>query len=206
MSRSKSVWFGAAVLLPVVLVAAGPLAADQNGWEVGLKLGSSSFERSFGEQDRPKVFDDSVDASAVEVTYFFHDYLGVQAGYQNLGTFRGVGSSCPFDPKTCREILALFAPAVAEAEVTGWSLAVVPRWSFTRRLAARGKLGVFDRETELSSDVQLEGGGRDRVRLSGTDFLVGAGLHYRVAKRLGALIEYQRTDLDTAAVGLTWSF
>ncbi len=90
--------------------------------------------------------------------------------------------------------------------MTGWSLAVVPSWPFTRRLAAYGKLGVFDRETELSSDVQLIDGGRDFDRLSGTDLLTGVGLNYQFGKSLGALIEYQRTDVDTAAFGLTWSF
>lgn len=195
------------VLLAVVVLAGGrPLVAEPSGWEVGLKFGRSSLEQSFGEQQRHKSFDDRAGASAVEIAYFFNEYVGVQAGYSELGTFRGTGSSCPFDPRTCRETLALFAPAAVEAEVTGWSLAVIPSWPFTERLAAYGKLGVFDRDTELSSDVELIGGGRDFDRLSGTDLLTGVGLRYRFGKGLGTLVEYQRAELDSATLGLTWRF
>jgi hypothetical protein len=201
------VWYGASALLAAVLVGGGdPLAADEKGWEGGLKFGRSFLEQSFGEQQRHKSFDHRADASAVEIAYFFNEYLGVQAGYNELGTFRGTGSSCPFDPRTCRETLALWAPAAVEAEVTGWSLAVIPSWPLTRRLAAYGKLGVFDRDTELSSDVQLIDGGRDFDRLSGTDLLTGVGLRYRFGKGLGTLVEYQRAELDSASLGLTWRF
>lgn len=90
--------------------------------------------------------------------------------------------------------------------MSGWSLAVIPSWPFTRRLAAYGKLGVFDRDVELSSDVQLIDGGRDFDRLSGTDLLTGVGLRYRFRKGLGTLVEYQRAELDSASLGLTSRF
>ena len=206
MSGIKSTPAVTVLLAAVVLAGGSPLTADPSGWEVGLKFGRSSLEQSFGEQQRHKSFDDRADASAVEIAYFFNEYVGVQAGYNELGTFRGTGSSCPFDPQTCRETLALFAPAAAEAEVTGWSLAVIPSWPFTRRLAAYGKLGVFDRDIELSSDVQLIDGGRDFDRLSGTDLLTGVGLRYRFGKGLGTLVEFQRAELDSASLGITWRF
>ena len=207
MSRSKTAWLVAPVLLAAVLIAGGgPLAADQEGWQVGLKFGRSSLEGSFGRAERPKSFDDRADAAAVEVGYLFNRYVGVQAGYHDLGAFQGTGSSCPFDPVICRESLALYAPAVAEAEVTGWSLAVVPSWPFTRRLAAYGKLGFLARQTDVSSDAQLIDGGRDLDRLSGTDLLTGLGVRYRFGKSVGALVEYQHADLETATLGLTWSF
>lgn len=87
------------VLLAAVVLAGGsPLTADASGWEVGLRFGRSSLEQGFGEQQRPKRFDDRADASAVEIAYFFYEYVGVQAGYNELGTFRGTRSSCPLDP------------------------------------------------------------------------------------------------------------
>jgi opacity protein-like surface antigen len=206
MSGIKSTCGLPLLLAAVVLAGSGPLAADPSGWRVGIKLGRSSFEQSFGEEQRHKSFDDRADASAVEIAYFFNEYVGVQAGYHDLGAFRGTGSSCPFDPRTCREILALFAPAAVEAEVTGWSLAVMPSWPLTPQLSAYGKLGVFGRDTELSSDVQLVDGGRDFDRVSDTDLLTGVGLHYRFGERLGALVEYERAELDAVGLGLTWSF
>ena len=208
MSRSPEARIGVSLLLATILVGgATPLAADEAGWQVGLTFGRSTLEERFGDPEvRPKSFDDRADASAVEVAYFFTRYLGLEAGYHDLGTFRGTGASCPADPIVCRESLALYAPAVAEAEITGWSLAVVPSWPFTRRLTAYGKLGVMARDTEVFTNVQRLDGGRDLDRLSGTDLLTGVGLRYRVGRDLGTLVEYQHAELDTTALGLTWSF
>ena len=194
-----------ALAFAVALGTAGSLAADSSGWRVDLKIGRSSLDETFG-TERPKFVDDSAGASSIEVGYFFSPYVGVQAGYHDLGTFEGTGTSCPFDPQTCRESLALYAPARVEADVTGWSLAVVPTWPFTEKLSAYGKLGLFDRETEVSSDAVFIDGSRDFERRTGTDLLTGVGVRYRLLEHLDALVEYQRVEIDSAALGVSWTF
>ena len=203
MSRSKSVWYGASALLAAVLVGGGdPLAADEKGWQVDLRLGRSSLESSFGER-HSKSFDDQADASSVEVGYFFNRYVGIQAGYHDLGSFEGTGSPCPDEVDPC---IALLAPI--EAEVTGWSLAVVPSWPFTERLSAFAKLGALAWNTDLSSELIVTAHGREFETLSSTDLLAGIGLSYRLSTRLGAVAEYRRLDLDLAStsLGVNWRF
>lgn len=221
MSRTKSALLGCFVLLASVLVGGGtPLAADQAGWQVDLKYGRSSLEDAFGKRF-VKSFDDEADASSVEVGYFFNEYVGVQIGYHDLGTFDGSGSPCPDDVDACiealsEEILALcvdVAPCVTvvapiEAEVTGWSLAVVPSWPVTERFSAFGKLGVLEWDTDLSSGLQFTPRGGTFESFSNTDLLTGVGLSYRFGENLGALVEYRRLDLDlaSASLGITWRF
>lgn len=221
MSRSNSIWFGCSVFLAATLFAgSAPLAADQSGFQVDLKHGRSTLDDTFGRRF-VKSFDDEAASSSVEIGYFFNDYVGVQVGYHDLGTFDGGGSPCPDDVEGCiealsEEILALCAdqaPCVAvfapiEAEVTGWSLAVVPSWPFTSRLSAFGKVGVLEWDTDLSSTLQLTSAGREFERFSNTDLLTGIGLNYRIGKNLGASVEYRRLDLDlaSASLGVNWRF
>ena len=203
MSRSRSRWFGASALIAAVLVGGGdPLAADEKGWQVDLRLGRSSLESSFGER-YSKWFDDQADTSSVEVGYSFNRYLGFQAGYHDLGSFDGTASPCPNRTDPC---IAVRVPI--EAEVTGWSLAVVPSWPFTERFSAFAKLGALAWDTDLYSDRIVTGRGRMFERSSGTDLLAGIGLGYRFGTRLGAVAEYRRLDLDLAStsLGINWRF
>ena len=221
MSRNDSARFGSIALLATLLIAGGgPLAADSSGWQVDLKFGRSSLEDAFGER-HVKRFDDQADASSVEVGYFFNEYIGVQAGYHALGTFDGAGSPCPDDVDACIERLALPPQALCvegqpcvevlapiEAEVTGWSLAVVPTWPFTERLSAFAKVGALEWDTELSSELFFVPGGRHFESFSNTDLLTGVGLSYRFGESLGAVAEYRQLDLDlaSASLGLSWRF
>ena len=221
MSRSKSVWFGASALVAAVLVGGGdPLAADDKGWQVDLKLGRSSLESSFGGR-HSKWFDDQADASSAEVGYFFNRYLGIEAGYHDLGSFAGAGSPCPDEVDVCIESLAAQphtlcvegAPCVEvlapiEAEVTGWSVAVVPRWPFTGRFSAFAKVGAIAWDTDLSSELAVTARGRQFESFSSTDLLAGIGLSYRFGSGLGAVAEHRRLDLDLAStsLGLSWRF
>ena len=221
MSRSNSVRYRASVLLAGALVAGGdPLKADERGWQVELELGRSSLESSFGAR-HPKRFDDQADASSVEVGYLFNRHVGIQAGYHELGSFEGTGSPCPDDVDACIERLGLQphalcvegAPCVEllapiEAEVTGWSLAVVPSWPFTERISGFAKLGALAWDTDLFSEQAVTAHGREFDTFSSTDPLAGIGLSYRFGTRLGAVAEYRRLDLDLAStsLGINWRF
>jgi opacity protein-like surface antigen len=203
------------------LVAGGDsLRADESGWQVGLELGRSSLENSFGER-HIKRFDDEAGASSVEIGYFFNRYLAVEAGYHDLGSFAGAGSPCPDYVDACIESLAAQpqglcvegAPCVEvlapiEAEVTGWSLAVVPSWPFTERFSAFAKVGAIAWDTDLSSELVVTARGRQFESFSSTDLLAGIGLSYRFGNSLGAVAEYRRLDLDLAStsLGLSWRF
>lgn len=220
MSRERAAGVGWPVLLAAILLAGGPLAADQKGWQVDLGYGRSSLEEVFGKR-HVKRFEDHDGALSVEVGYFFNEYVGVQVGYHDFGSFGGVGSPCPDDVDACIERLTgqtfelcvegspcTEVLALMQADVTGWSLAVVPSWPFTRRLAAFARLGALEWDAELSTGWIVTGRGRGFESFSDTDLLTGIGLSYRFGKNLGAVAEYRRLDIDlaSASLGVNWRF
>ncbi len=207
MSRIKKVGLGSAALLAAVVLTAPPApATEAHGWLVDLKYGQSTFEETFPGR-RIAIFDDEADAAGVEVGYRFNDYIGLQAGYHDLGTFQGVGPFCASDDEVCLGRAALYAPIPWEAEVLGWSLAAVPSWPFTGRLSAYGKVGLLDWESDLSSAPVPEVPAEFRS-FSDTDLLTALGVRYRFGERFGALLEYQRIDLDlgSTTLGVSWNF
>lgn len=208
MSRTHTTWLGGAALLAAVFFGgSAAVAADSAGWQIDLKYGQSTLEQSFVGR-RTIAFDDESDAAGVEVGYRFNDYIGLQAGYHDLGTFQGTAPFCPNNDQACIAHLALFAPLPFEAQVLGWSLAAVPSWPFTDRLSAYGKVGLLDWETEMELIPVFHVIIAEFDTFSDTDLVTALGLRYRFRKNLGALIEYQRLDLDldSTTVGVTWKF
>ncbi len=208
------------MLLTATLVAGGAsaLGDEDSSWHVDLKYGESSLDRTFG-SIRTRTFDDDSNVAAVEVGFRFNDYIGVQAGYHDLGTFDGTGSPCfDIEGQPCIQRLAtlelcaegfdcLLVVEPLEAEFTGWSLAAVPSWPFTDRLSAFGKIGLMNWEGELFTTTTFPSFGRVAT-VSDTDLLTAVGLRYRFGRHASAVVEHQRFDLDlsSSTLGIGWAF
>lgn len=191
-------WFSRVTVL--ALLVASPLAAGESRWYVEGKLGQASVEADFGPRFLGWTVDATDTAAAVEVGYLLHRYLGVQAGYRDLGRYEGLPVPCPLDQE-CPLALVLLIPA--DAEITGVSLAAVPRWPVSDRFSVFGKLGVLDWDADFSprlEDLPLTG-------YSGRDLLAGVGAKYTFPRGFGLLLEYETTDLvDGVNLGASWRF
>lgn len=182
------------------LLAAGPLAAGESRWYVEGKLGQANVRADFG----PPLFGWTVDANdaaaAVEVGYTVHRYLGIQAGYRDLGHYEGLPSPC-LEGQVCPLAQVVFNPA--EAAISGFSLSAVPRWPVSERFSVYGKLGVLEWDADLSPQLS----GFPAVGFSGRDLLAGIGAQYTFPKGLGVLLEYESSDfLDGVSLGASWRF
>ncbi len=202
-----------------LLLGAAELAAGDSRWSLKTRIGEAELDATFGNRWR-KSFDGDHEATSVEVAYALNRFLALQAGYHDLGEYTGFGPPCTEDVEVCIQTagevpLALctegatdpicgFAAVPLDAEVSGWSLSVVPRWPFNDRFSVYGKLGVID----WGSDVSGLFGTRSTESYSGTDLLTGVGLEYSFPGGFGVLAEYQDLDLGVAStsLGASWRF
>lgn len=193
-----------AALVVGTLVAASPLAAEESRWTVAAKVGQASVQGDFGPGILGWRVDDDDTAAGIEVGYFPHHNLGIQAGYHDLGSYAGQPGECPRDT-FCPATLAVFVIPVfpVEANFTGYSLAAIPRWPVTERFSAYGKVGVLDWKGDLSPAFDA---GRIAAP-SGTDFLAGLGAQYAFSRGFTMQVEYETSDLfDRVSLGTGWRF
>jgi hypothetical protein len=212
-SRSKHhlVWI---VLGAVGLVLiGGRLAAAESSWYVAAQLGQSGSDAQFGAQ-HAKLVDDEADAAAVGVGYAVGRHLAVEAGYHELGSHRGFGSPCRAS-EPCIERLATLGLCAEgfecaqvlvplDADIEGFSLALVPSWPVGEHISIRGKVGL------MSWDGEISGGAAFGVieSLSGEDLLTGIGVQYDFSDSFGLVVSYEEVDLDVSwtSVGMNWRF
>lgn len=209
----------AALAFGLLLGGAASLAAGDSRWHVEGTIGPASLDTTLGRR-WPKSFDGDDESASLEVGYSLTRFLGLQAGIHDLGTYEGFGSPCPESAENCIESLAqrgldlcieghecaLVAVPLA-AEVSGLSLALLPRWPVNDRFAVYGKLGVMD----WDADVTARQGGLGHARLdrfSDRDLLTGLGVRYRFRSGFELVAEHLRFDLDLAStrVGAGWRF
>lgn len=208
MSRTRTTrWIGVLVAAPLLLIA-GPLGADATGWYVELRHGPTSLDANLGSGLlQGRFVNDEADASSAEVGYRLNKYLGLQAGYHDLGTYQGrsAGPACPQDARDCPLILESFP---FEADFSGWSLAAVPAWPWNDRFALYGKLGALAWEGDLDNFAPAPLRLWVSERYSGTDLLTAVGARYRFAGGFGVLVEHQQLDLDleSTSLGVSWKF
>lgn len=90
-----------------------------------------------------------------------------------------------------------------EAELTGYSITLLPRWPITERISVFGKLGLLDWKASLTKSFA----GQVVERPSDTDLLTGLGAEITFGGKLGVLAEIERTDLlEALSVGARWRF
>lgn len=211
-SQSYRAWI--ALALACLVLAGGRLWADESPWYVAARFGEASAEAQFGTR-HPKLVDDEASSAAVELGYEINRYLAVEAGYQDLGSQAGWGSPCLQTDDACIERLATLGLCAVgfectevlvalDAEISGLSLALVPRLPLGDRLSLRGKVGLMAWDSDVSTRTDF---GPDE-RFSGEDLLLGVGLHYRFPNGLGVLLQHEQLDLDagSSSLGLSWGF
>lgn len=194
-----------AVAALLFLAAAEPAAADR--WVVKGKLGQARVDAAMG-TDQLRVVDDEDSSSSVEAGWSVFPWLGIQAGYHDFGRHDGFVSPCPPPSPICPTgVVPTVLPQVTRTEVTGFSLALTPRWPVSERFALYGKVGVLDWEAETTAAF---GEGRRRMVAedSDRDLLAGIGAEYSLWRGLGVFAEYEQSepDLDSTSVGASWRF
>lgn len=187
-----------ALLLLLALPATVARAGD-SPWFARGKFGQAETDAAFGHPGLGRVVDDDDGSAAIELGHRFGPRLSLQAGYHDLGEYETRAIPCPLGV-ICPEIL--FEPATME--VTGVSLAVVPRLPLGERLSLFAKVGAIDWEAELVSDFS----GRTIDTFDDVDLLAGAGVAYDLPSGLGFQLEIEGFDLDVLALtaGIGWRF
>lgn len=198
----------------VVLLALGSMAyAGDSPWYVVASVGESDAEARFGSRHPKRIADDQ-EAVALAVGYAVRPWLSVEGGYHDLGTHRGFGSPCRESDDACIERLAQLNLCIEgfdctevstnlDADVSGLSLAAVPRWPVTEELSVFGTVGV------MAWDSEVEAPSFGRIGdFSGEDLLLGVGLRYDLPSGLGLAAQYAELDLDIrwTSFGLAWRF
>lgn len=222
--RSKQRRIPAVIAFVGLVLAGGQLPADDSPWYVAARFGDADVEARLGSQPVRRI-DGEDGAAAVEVGYALNRHLAVEFGYQDLGRHTGTGSPCTPADEVCIQRLASLGLCVEgfsctevypalEADVDGFSLALVPSLPIGKRLSLRGKAGVIAWDT----DVVVAGGSivpasgsrttRDGELFSSRDLLAGVGVQYSFPSGLGVLLQHETFDLDaeTTSLGVSWRF
>ena len=198
MWHPKRVHSLAAFALLAIAIAAQPAAAGDSRWYLNGQFGQSSYRASV---EGRWGFDGDDESATAELGVTVNPYLAIEAGYHDLGEFAGIGSPCPRDAEVCTAVVV-----PVEADVSGVSLAAVPRWAVSPRLSLYGKLGVID----WSSDIRITKPFREHEidSLSGEDLLAALGARWELRDGLGVGLEYRELgfDLESASVGLSYRF
>jgi hypothetical protein len=99
-------------------------------------------------------------------------------------------------------------PVVAtpmRAEITGLSLAAVPRFPFTERFSVYGKVGIIDWDADVSENYP-DFPNRALDSYSDRDLLTAVGLQYTFPIGIGVLAEYQELDFNVSSTSLGASY
>ena len=191
----------AAMVAVGMFFLAPPLLADSNAWSVSLKVGEASIDENFGDENFGWRVDDEDTSLGVAVGYTPFRYLGFEAAYHDLGTYRGLPNLCEVCTTFNNDLLIPIHPG--EADFTALSFSLVPRWPITERFALYGKVGVFDWEGETTPLFP----GQSVEDPSDTEFLTGVGARYGLPSGLGVQLEYEASELyENLSLGATWRF
>ncbi len=196
-----------------LVLGGGQLWAEESPWYVAARFGESSVDAQLGARFTQQI-NDEAGTAAVDVGYEINRYLAVEAGYQDLGSHAGFGSPCRQTDDNCPELLATFdlcaegfacteVLAALDAEISGFSLALVPSLPLGDRVSLRGKVGMIAWDGDVAAPSF---GFRDDF--SGEELLTGIGLEYSFPTGLGLLLQHEEMDFDVGATsfGLSWRF
>jgi OOP family OmpA-OmpF porin len=116
--------------------------------------------------------------------YQFNRYLGVEAGYVDLGKAGVSGTSGG-------------NPAAASFDSTVWQASAVGSYPLSQQFAVTGKLGVARADTEISGNI---GAAPIATTDHNTAPTYGLGLRYDVNKNVGVRAEWERFRLGGGSV------
>ncbi len=189
-------WIAALALS--IISTATQASAGESRWYLEGRIGQANLDAELGAPFTGIRIDDEVTSAGIEIGYMINRYFSVQAGYRQLGNAPALPPPCIF----CELDERLIIPF--EAEVSGLSLAAVPRWPVSERFSLYGKLGIFHSDT----DVEVAFSGDTVGSLSDEELLTAIGAHYELPSGFGVLLEYEVVpDLfDGANLGFSWNF
>jgi OOP family OmpA-OmpF porin len=181
---------------PAAFAQARGAAAD-TGWYVG-----GSFGQSTTDCNVPAGFscDDKDTAWKIFGGYQINRNFAAEAGYSQLG-----------------EVTATGGGVNAKAKATAWDLVGVGSYPLSNQFSIYGKLGFYNGEVKVSSNV-AGGSGKKTT----TDLTYGAGVQYNFSRNLGLRGEWQRyasakqpattvtvedkSDVDVLSIGVVYKF
>ena len=210
----------AALWLACVLISA-PAAAEEKikGWYVGVGGGAVKFDGDCDAVERVTgqsgcAHSDYEGAGRVFLGYQFNRYIGVEAGYADLGshstTWSGVSS--PPNDFTPRLPAGVAYQAEETVEIDGTVLSLVLRWPFNDRWHAIGKVGWFEWDQENVAVVTTSTRTfTHSIRDSGPDTSAGLAIEYRAPKHFALRVgwDYYAADgdhHDLYAIDFIWRF
>jgi OOP family OmpA-OmpF porin len=174
----------------VVLLAAG-FAADATAQGVYLG-GAYSWATADIEDVDANLIDDSANAYKFFLGYEFPQFIGVEAGYVDFGSYDIGSLEDESDP-------------IGDVSSSGWTAALVGRIPLGQAFTLYAKVGAFmwDAEIEAAEDIgDLSG--------DGSDVYYGAGLRVNFGK-VSIFGEYEMFDgeqvqNDLFSIGVRFSF
>src|SRR5262245_32036415 len=135
------------------------------GFYVGASVGQSSADCGGGVGS----CDDKDTAYRFFGGYKFHPNIAVEGGYSPLG-----------------EVTATGAGVNAKFESNAWDIVAVGMWPLGNNFSIFGKLGFYNAEVKLSSNVGASG------KKTSSDLTYGIGGQYDLNRNLGFRVEWQR--------------
>jgi OmpA-OmpF porin, OOP family len=199
MSRRKTT-IAALVAVSAVALSSGAFAQAKpadTGFYIGASVGQSTSDCG---DVAPFSCDDKDTAYKIFGGYKLNRNLAVEAGYTPLGETSITGFGLD-----------------AKAEATAWELVGVGMLPLGNNLSIYGKLGVYNGEVELTSNVA--GGNGTKTT---TDLTYGLGVQFDFARNLGIRGEWQRysgaktpsttisdedkADIDVLSLGVLFTF
>jgi OmpA-OmpF porin, OOP family len=199
MSKLARVAFAAcvaaAMVMPSIGMAQGMAGAD-SGWFVGGSFGQSKLDCDTSGVPGASC-DDSDTAWRVFGGYQINRHFAVELGYSTLG-----------------EATASAPGITATVEAKAFDLVAVGILPINQQFSVFGKLGMYQADSDLSSNTPLIGSASDK----NTDVTYGVGLQYDFGKNLGLRGEWQQYkkvgsdqvggdgDVDVFSIGVLWKF
>jgi OmpA-OmpF porin, OOP family len=182
--------FGGLVIVAIV-VAALALAADAGAQ--GVYLGGAYSWATVGiDKHAADVIDDSANAYKLFLGYEFPEFLGIELGYTDFGSYK-VGE------------LGASTSQAGELTSNGWTGALTGRIPLGRPLTIYGKIGYFYWDAKVKAAHNI-----GELADSGGDRFWGAGLRINLGK-VSILGEFERFDSekitnDLLSLGLRFTF
>ena len=196
-----------ALLIVLVSISAIPTASAQTSWYFGAGAGEAESDVSLSELDDGSLISGSVDDSDTGTKFFvgfrFSEKVAVEGALVDLGETSidatSNGSGFLFAP----------GPASAEVDVDGINIALVGIWPVGEKVDVIGKLGFFMWDADASASNSAFGS--VSIDDDGTDPMFGIGGQFRVGKKVGIRVEFERfadvfdVDVDLLSVSILFT-
>ncbi|HEY1772967.1 MAG TPA: outer membrane beta-barrel protein [Gammaproteobacteria bacterium] len=192
------------------LLAPSIAAADDPGWYVGFDVGAAKAttvpgalrplpEPNFPSNDPGLAFASSGSTGStsteVEGGYWFNSYVGLQAGFLDLGSFARDFHTLDSDSKVCiGAVCGSDSDDAEKVKASGVAVAVTGRWPLSEDFDLLGRAGVFASHTTFEEEETVDFQTVDSAHLSKDDFAsdFGAGLGWKFMSHWEAQLRWDQ--------------